>query len=98
MRHAVWMLCLAALLCGGPGPRAADDGPPPGFASLFNGKDLTGWKVNEGGNLKKWGAADGLLFTRGGGGGWLMTEQEYDDFELRLEFRLPKAGNSGVAL
>jgi hypothetical protein len=27
-----------------------------------------------------------------------MTEDEYDDFELRLEFRLPRAGNSGVAL
>ena len=39
-----------------------------------------------------------LLFTKGGGGGWLMTEEEYGDFELRLEFRLPRAGNSGVAL
>jgi hypothetical protein len=98
MRHAVPTLCLAALLYGGPGPRADDDGPPPGFASLFNGKDLSGWQVNEGGKLDRWGAADGLLFTRGGGGGWLMTEGEYDDFELRLEFRLPKAGNSGAAL
>jgi hypothetical protein len=92
------MLGLAALLYGGLELRAADDEPPAGFASLFNGKDLNGWKVNEGGKLDKWGAADGLLFTKGGGGGWLMTEEEYDDFELRLEFRLPRAGNSGVAL
>jgi hypothetical protein len=92
------MLCLAALLYGGLGLRAADDGPPAGFASLFNGKDLSGWQVNEGGKLDRWGAADGLLFTRVGGGGWLMTREEYDDFELRLEFRLSKAGNSGVAL
>jgi hypothetical protein len=97
MRHAVRTLCLVALLCGGPAPRSAE-GPPPRLASLFNGKDLSGWKVNEGGNLDKWGAADGLLFTKGAGGGWLMTEQEYEDFELLLEFRLPKAGNSGVAL
>ena len=27
-----------------------------------------------------------------------MTEKEYGDFELRLEFKVPKAGNSGVAL
>jgi hypothetical protein len=92
------MLCLAALLYGGLGLRGADDETPAGFASLFNGKDLKGWKVNEAGNLDRWGAADGLLFTKGGGGGWLMTEEEYDDVELRLEFRLPKAGNSGVAL
>ncbi len=97
MRCAVRMLCLAAFLCGGPGPQAADEGPP-GFVSLFNGKDLSGWKVNEGGKLDRWGAGGGLLFTKGGGGGWLMTEQEYEDFELLLDFRLPRAGNSGVAL
>jgi hypothetical protein len=98
MRHAVRLLCLAALLSGGLGLRAADDGPPAGFASLFNGKDLSGWEVNEGGKLERWGAADGLLFTKGAGGGWLMTEDQYSDFELRLEFRVPPAGNSGVAL
>ncbi len=98
MTSAVRTLCLAALLCGGPGLRAADPEPPAGFASLFNGKDLSGWRVNAGGRLDRWGAADGLLFTWGGGGGWLMTDGEYDDFELLLEFRLPVAGNSGVAL
>jgi hypothetical protein len=91
------MLALPVVLCCLPGLRAADD-VPEGFEKLFNGKDLSGWKVNEGGNLDKWGAADGLLFTKGGGGGWLMTEKEYGDFELRLEFKVPKAGNSGVAL
>jgi hypothetical protein len=92
------MLWLASVLCGGLELQAADEEPPTGFASLFNGKDLSGWKVNADGKLDKWGAKDGLLFTRGGGGGWLMTEDEYDDFELLLEFRLPRAGNSGVAL
>jgi hypothetical protein len=76
---------------------AADKDAPEGFTSLFNGKDLTGWKVF-GGKMEKWGAADGLLFVQGGGGGWLFTEKEFSDFELRLEFKLPKAGNSGVAL
>lgn len=96
MRRAVLMLSLCAVLCCLPGLWAED--APKGFEKLFNGKDLTGWKVNEGGKPDKWGAADGLLFTRSGGGGWLMTEKEYTDFELRLEFKLPKAGNSGVAL
>lgn len=27
-----------------------------------------------------------------------MTEKEYGDFELRLEFKMPKMGNSGVGL
>lgn len=77
--------------------RAADTDVPEGFETLFNGKDLTGWKVHAG-NLKSWGAADGLLFTSGSGGGWLMTEKEYADFELRLEYKLPTNGNSGVTL
>jgi formylglycine-generating enzyme required for sulfatase activity len=72
----------------------ADDN---GFVPLFNGKDLTGWKVHNG-KLEVWGADKGILYVEGGGGGWLMTEQEYGDFELRLECKIPRMGNSGVAL
>jgi hypothetical protein len=73
--------------------------PPEGFTSLFNGKDLEGWQVH-GGKLASWSAdkEKGVLFVKGGGGGWLMTKKEYGDFELRLEFKVPKKGNSGVAL
>ncbi|HKI35354.1 MAG TPA: DUF1080 domain-containing protein [Gemmataceae bacterium] len=98
MRRAMLILVLSLPLCGLPGLRAADKEPPEGFDRLFNGKDLSGWQVNEKGDIDKWGAADGILFTKGGGGGWLMTEKEYADFELRLDFKVPKAGNSGVAL
>jgi hypothetical protein len=70
---------------------------PEGFTPLFNGKDLTGWKVHNG-KMDVWGAENGVLFVQGGGGGWLMTEKEYDNFEVRLEFKVPKKGNSGVAL
>jgi hypothetical protein len=80
------------------GPSRADDPPGEGFVSLFNGKDLTGWKVNEGGNMNVWGAEDGILYVSGRGGGWLMTEREYTDFEIRLEYKMPYHGNSGVAL
>jgi hypothetical protein len=75
---------------------AATAQPPSGFTALFNGKDLTGWKAT--GNPKVWGAEDGVLFVAGGGGGWLLTEKDYADFELRLEYKMPKMGNSGVGL
>jgi hypothetical protein len=78
--------------------RTDDKGAPEGFTPLFNGKDLTGWKVNEGGKMSVWGAEKGILYVNGSGGGWLMTEKEYADFDLRLEFKLPEKGNSGVAL
>ena len=73
--------------------------PPEGFTALFNGKDLDGWKVH-GGDMKFWGAdADkGILYVDGGGGGWLMTEKEYGDYELRVDWKIPEKGNSGVAL
>ncbi len=72
--------------------------PPEGFVALFNGKDLKGWKVSQGGKPDVWGVEAGVLYVSGGGGGWLMTEDEYEDFELHLEFKMPRMGNSGVAL
>lgn len=62
---------------------------------LFNGKDLTGWKTVEG-SPDQWKAEDGLLVCAGGGGGWLSTTEQYGDFDLELEFRVPPDGNSGV--
>jgi lysophospholipase L1-like esterase len=65
-----------------------------GWYSLFDGESLNGWE--EVGSEGAWAAEDGLLYTTGEGGGWLSTTQEYDDFELSLEFRVPENGNSGV--
>ncbi len=95
------LLCLAGLAVFLTTGRAADtdpepNKPPEGFTALFNGKDLTGWKVH-GGKKESWDVDKGVLFVKGGGG-WLMTDKEYGDFELRLEFKVPKGGNSGVAL
>ena len=98
MRARVWALPLLAGLAVPAIVHPEDKNVPEGFEPLFNGKDLTGWRVNEGGKLEVWGAEKGILFVKGGGGGWLMTDREYSDFELRLEFKLPRAGNSGVAL
>jgi hypothetical protein len=69
---------------------------PEGFKPLFNGKDLTGWKST--GDSKVWGVEDGVLYVAGGGGGWLITEKDFANFELRLEYKMPKMGNSGVGL
>jgi hypothetical protein len=95
MRRSVF-LALAALVTLTPAVRPGGDKVPEGFTPLFNGKDLTGWKST--GKKDVWGAEKGVLFVQGGGGGWLMTEKEYGDFELRLEYKMPKGGNSGVAI
>jgi lysophospholipase L1-like esterase len=69
-----------------------------GWKALFNGKDLSGWEVvsEKKESAGTWGVEAGLLFTSGEGGGWLSTTEEYGDFELELEFRVPAGGNSGV--
>src|SRR5260221_3355257 len=77
---------------------ADDPKPAEGFKSLFNGTDLKGWKVH-GGMMDVWGAEKGLLYCDKKGGGWLLTEEEFTDFELRCEFRwTTEGGNSGVGL
>ena len=91
--------------------RAADDfKPEPGFVSLFNGKDLTGWCYTEADKF------DGLLETPDGrysaaNGGLVVhpkvprqiskiwTVQQFPkDFVLRLEFRATVNADSGIYL
>jgi hypothetical protein len=66
-------------------------------ASLFDGKSLAGWQ-RFGGKPEAWGVERGLLVNFGHGGGWLGTERDYRDFDLKLDFRLTPGSNSGIYL
>lgn len=71
-----------------------------GFKPLYNGKDLDGWHAKDA-TVMLWKAhGEILLCEKGeqGTGGWLTSDQEYGDFVLRLEWRIPPNGNSGVGL
>ena len=64
--------------------------------SLFNGKDLTGWKIY---GTEKWYVENGILICESGPDkeyGYLATERTFKDFELTLEFKQEANGNSGV--
>jgi len=68
-----------------------------GFVPLFDGQTLNGWHV-QGGKIESWQARDGILSCIAPEGGWLSTDKEYGDFVLRLDWRIPQGGNSGVGL
>ena len=63
---------------------------------LFDGRSLAGW-ATQGGGANRWRPANGVLANIAAGAN-LMTERRFDDFQLHLEFRMPKNGNSGVYL
>jgi hypothetical protein len=71
-------------------PAAAAE-PPPGFVSLFNGHDLSGWEVPAGDN-GHWKVLDGVIDydaqSEATGEKSLWTQKEYVDFVLRVEWRI----------
>lgn len=71
---------------------AVDNSTPEGFVSLFNGKDLSGWKLADG-DEKHWKIIDGVIDHDGrsetrGEKNSLWTEKSYGNFTLRLDWRL----------
>ena len=74
--------------------------------TLFNGADLTGWKLINEKQTNGFKVLDGILINdpvRVEGGarvsyGNIRTEQEFEDFNLKLEVNVPEGSNSGVYL
>lgn len=91
--------CSRPAIEGGPEPRGA---PPegPGWVSLFNGEDLTGWKARHDGPLS-WKVVDGVMVNDVGPGITgvdLLTTREFQDFEIYYEYCIPEGSNSGLYL
>jgi hypothetical protein len=67
-----------------------------GWFTLFNGKSLAGWRGYRSEQVEKgWKAEDGVLTVKDGADD-LVTTAEFQDFELRLDWRISKGGNSGI--
>ena len=92
----------------------------PGFVSIFNGKDLSGWqglvenpitraamdkdelasKQAEADILmrKNWQVENGMLVFRGSGYDNICSVREYRDFEMIMDWKIQKKGDSGIYL
>lgn len=102
--EALVSLVVCALVCCNARLHAADstngaDAPK----SLFNGKDLTGWHADvpalddDPNGTNPFVVRDGMLVSLGKPGGHLITDDQYENYRLEVEYRFAgKPGNCGV--
>jgi hypothetical protein len=66
--------------------------------SLFDGKTTNGWHVYLGKGPGAWKVVDGTvqLDPKAEGQGDLVTDKEYENYELTLEWKIAEGGNSGI--
>ena len=68
------------------------------WVRLINGEKLSGWTVDSG-DPGRWQAKDGQIIGTGAGSstrGWLLSDKEYTNFTLRLEFQVAKESDGAV--
>ncbi len=65
-----------------------------GFVEHVNGTDLSNWQ----GAVENYEVVDGAIVCKQGKGGDLLTKEEFENGIIRVEFKLPPAGNNGIAL
>ncbi|MGH7569068.1 MAG: 3-keto-disaccharide hydrolase [Gemmatimonadales bacterium] len=107
LTHAFPVACAAAgmLLSGGGAAACSAQAPmntltseerAAGWRLLFDGRTTAGWRGFRMDSMPAgWQVVDGAL-TRTGGGGDIITTEQFADFELALEWRVAPGGNSGI--
>ena len=89
-------LCPSAFAADAPSTAAEKSA---GWQLLFDGKSTEGWRSygKKTFPTKGWKAEDGILKKVGGErGGDIVTERQFDDFELAWDWRIAKDGNNGL--
>jgi len=71
-----------------------------GWKLLFDGQTMNGWKDYNGTTLTApWHVVDGCIQAKGegsDGSGYIVTDKQYENFELSWDWKLSKGGNSGM--
>ncbi len=86
-------IAIATALAPGQSPKA--DGK--GWISLFNGKDLTGWRLRQADGPNGWKVVN-VVYVNTPKSTDIQTDAEYYDFQLRVEFKVESGSNAGVYL
>jgi hypothetical protein len=80
---AIWTLALMTVFA---------QRPAPGLVTLFDGTNLNNFNMV---GTANWKLADGIVEATSGAG-FLVSKENYGDFEIRVEFWVDEAANSGV--
>src|SRR4051812_22205853 len=73
-----------------------------GWKLLFDGKTQNGWRYYQNKASKSWEVSNGTLHSKGSADNYgsvnadLMTREQYDNFELSIDWKISPKGNSGI--
>jgi len=107
MKRIQIVFILLLIVCLHPSVNAEGKGTPinqltakekaQGWQLLFDGKSLDQFRGYNGKDVSKsWAIEDGCLKSIGKAGGDLATQKDYENFELKFEWRASKGANSGI--
>ncbi len=98
MKRSLLALALVGIWAGSAAAQAPNTLTPQekkeGWKLLFDGKTMNGW--TNFGRGSEWKAEDGAILMRSDLAGNLFTEEKFDNFVLRIQFRTTPDVNSGV--
>lgn len=73
-----------------------------GWKLLFDGKTKNGWRYYQNKASQSWEVSNGTLHSKGSAANYgsinadLMTRDQYDNFELSIDYKISAKGNSGI--
>jgi hypothetical protein len=99
----VMLACSTATKTTGSLNTLSDKEKKEGWQLLFDGTSKNGWHIyNSKSDGAAWTVKEGILYLdpaakqNGGGGGDLVTNEAYENYDLKLEWKIDSAGNSGI--
>jgi hypothetical protein len=93
--------CLSLSACASRTSNDQEDDPADkGFVSMFDGKTLAGWEAMPASTAGAWTVNDGMIVGDGDKGRGYLVYENHDvaDLELKLSYRFPGKGNSGISI
>jgi hypothetical protein len=99
MRRGLFGLAVAIVIAGAAlaVPEDAPSFQGEGYRPLFNGKNMDGWKLRHESAQNGWKVQNGVLVNTPPSTD-IYTDEKFKDFQLHVEYMIPRGSNSGIYL